>query len=64
VDQIHRSAYQEAAHSMSAIGMLAPFVETVFYQYFRGIGNRFYPATHPLSGIDPRELLKELSSQN
>ncbi|MFN2533426.1 MAG: hypothetical protein ABR555_19245, partial [Pyrinomonadaceae bacterium] len=47
VDQIHHSVYQDAAHSMSAIGMLAPLVETIFYQSFRGIGNRFYPAGAP-----------------
>jgi hypothetical protein len=47
VDHVHHSVYQGAAHSMSAVGMLAPLVETVFYQCFRGIGNRFFPASHP-----------------
>jgi hypothetical protein len=47
VDQLVHSTYQDAAHSMSAVGMLAPLVETVFYQCFRSIGKRFYPATHP-----------------
>ncbi|MDZ4855268.1 MAG: hypothetical protein SGJ26_10515 [Nitrospirota bacterium] len=47
VDQIHHSSYQGAAHSMSAVGMLAPLIETIFYQVFQGIGSRFYPATHP-----------------
>lgn len=47
VDRIHHSAYQDAAHSMSALGMLAPLIETIFYQCFRGIGNKFYPADHP-----------------
>jgi hypothetical protein len=41
------STYQDAAHSMSAVGMLAPLLETVFYQCFQNIGKRFYPATHP-----------------
>jgi hypothetical protein len=47
VDQLVHSTYQDAAHSMSAVGMLAPLVETVFYQCFQSIGKRFYPATHP-----------------
>lgn len=47
VDRIHHSAYQDAAHSMSALGMLAPLIETIFYQCFRGIGNQFYAADHP-----------------
>jgi hypothetical protein len=47
VDQLIHSTYQDAAHSMSAVGMLAPLVETVFYQCFQSIGKRFYPATHP-----------------
>ena len=45
-DRIHHSAYQDAAHSMSALGMLAPLIETVFYQCFRGIGKRFYPPNY------------------
>jgi hypothetical protein len=47
VDQINYSTYQAAAHSMSAVGMLAPLVETVFYQCFQNIGKRFYLANHP-----------------
>ena len=34
---IQDSFYQDAAHSMVAIGMLAPFIESVFRQAFRGI---------------------------
>jgi len=44
-DKIFYSTYQDAAHSMSAVGMLAPLVETIFYQCFQGIGKQFYPAT-------------------
>ena len=47
VDHLHHSAYQDAAHSMAAVGMLAPLIETIFFQCFRGIGNRFYSASHP-----------------
>jgi hypothetical protein len=52
VDQIYYSTYQDAAHSMSAVGMLAPLVETIFYQCFRGIGRQFYPATQPCKEHD------------
>ena len=33
-DLCHRSCYQEAAHSMAAIGMIAPFIESVFQHAF------------------------------
>lgn len=52
VDQLVHSTYQDAAHSMSAVGMLAPLVETVFHQCFQSIGKRFYPPTHPLKTHD------------
>jgi hypothetical protein len=32
---------------MAAVGMLAPFVETVLHRCFLGIGNRLYPAATP-----------------
>ena len=47
VDSVHHSAYQGAAHSMAAVGMLAPLVETIFHQFFMGIHRRFYSARHP-----------------
>ncbi len=34
---IHCSAFQDAAHSMSAVGMLAPFVESLFVAVFEGL---------------------------
>ena len=33
-DMLHTSVYADAAHSMAAIGMLAPFIETIFCQAF------------------------------
>ncbi len=48
VDEIHHSIYQSVAHSMSAVGMLAPLIETIFHQCFRVIGNEFYPTSHPM----------------
>lgn len=47
LDQIVYSTYQDAAHSMSAVGMLAPLIETIFHQCFQGIGKLFYPAIQP-----------------
>lgn len=32
LDRIHASVYQDAAHSMAAVGMLAPLVESIFHQ--------------------------------
>jgi hypothetical protein len=43
VDELHSSTYQSAAHSMSAVGMIAPLTETVFHQCLRGIGAHFFP---------------------
>lgn len=37
----HHSIFQDAAHSMAAVGMLAPFLETVFHQCFLGVGARW-----------------------
>lgn len=34
VDQLHGMVYQDAAHSMAAIGLLAPFIESLFVHFF------------------------------
>jgi hypothetical protein len=47
VDTVHRSAYEGAAHSMAAVGMLAPLVETIFHQCFGRIGTRFFGTRLP-----------------
>jgi len=39
VDRLHQFVFQDAAHSMSAVGMLAPFVESLFKQAFPGLRN-------------------------
>ena len=51
VDHLHESVFQDAAHSMAAVGMLAPFVESVFKQAFFGIRDLLHrngrtPTTH------------------
>ena len=38
IDQLHYSIFQDAAHSMAAVGLLAPFLESFFYQSFRLVG--------------------------
>lgn len=43
VDLYHFSCFQGAAHSMAAVGMLAPFVESVFRQVFQPIGKTLPP---------------------
>ena len=42
VDLMHSSVYQGATHSLAAVGMIAPFLETVFSQCFSAIGNQFF----------------------
>ena len=48
IDRVHHSVYQDAAHSMSAVGMLAPLIESLFHECYQGIGREFFPLTAPL----------------
>jgi hypothetical protein len=41
VAEMHASVYQDAAHSMAAVGMLAPLTETIFRTAFLNIGARY-----------------------
>ena len=49
VDRLHSSVYQSAAHSMSAVGMLAPLMESIFHQAFHGIHEKFFTEKQNLS---------------
>ncbi len=49
VDCLYSSVYQDAAHSMAAVGMLAPFIESLFYQGFQGIRQHFIQ----MKGVPP-----------
>jgi hypothetical protein len=40
LDRLHGSVFQDAAHSMSAVGMLAPLVESLFVAIFQGLRER------------------------
>jgi hypothetical protein len=56
VDLLHGSTYQAAAHSMAALGMLAPLYESMFYQAFQGIRKEYFgmdiiPPGHERSGM-------------
>lgn len=44
VDLLNRSIYQDAAHSMVALGMLAPLIESLLFQAFQGIRLHYYGA--------------------
>lgn len=46
-ERLHDSVYQDAAHSMAAVGMLAPFVETLFVQCFHGIRRLLFADADP-----------------
>lgn len=41
-EKLENSVYQSAAHSMSAVGMLAPLMESVFHQAFHGIHEKLF----------------------
>jgi hypothetical protein len=49
-DRMHHSAYLGAAHSMAAVGMLAPLLETLFHESFKRIG----ATSEPKQGRSPR----------
>lgn len=41
VDHLHGKIFLDAAHSMAAVGMLAPFIESMFEQAYYGIRELF-----------------------
>jgi hypothetical protein len=40
IDTMHGAVFQDAAHSMAAVGMLAPFFEALFVAIFEGLRQR------------------------
>ena len=50
VELAEMSCYQDAAHSMAAVGMIAPFIESFFRAYFRSIGKEL-PDRHLVKNI-------------
>ena len=53
VDLLHMSVYEDAAHSMAAIGMLAPFIETIFSHAFQSAKSH-YSGAPKISANHPR----------
>ncbi len=47
LDRLHASVYQDAAHSMAAVGMLAPLMESIFYQAFQAARHHFSATVDP-----------------
>lgn len=48
-DRVHASVYQDAAHSMAAVGMLAPLIESIFYQAFQATRHHLSTTVNPAS---------------
>jgi hypothetical protein len=46
-DLFQETVYAEAAYSMGAVGMLAPFLETIFKQTFMAMGKELYSDAAP-----------------
>jgi hypothetical protein len=55
IELLHGSVYQDAAHSMSAVGMLAPFIEAVLSHCFAAIGAKCFASGSPPSRHDRRK---------
>jgi hypothetical protein len=49
IDLCQALFYQNAARSMAAVGMLAPFIETIFTECFRGYGSRWPDSPMPIN---------------
>ena len=55
LDSLHHSIFQDAAHSMAAVGMLAPFVESLFcFDLPRGLREYEEKTAAILQRDDPR----------
>ena len=55
VELAEMSCYQDAAHSMAAVGMIAPLIESAFRAVFRAIGNELPPGNlvrNIIKGVD------------
>ena len=53
IDAMHGSVFQDAAYSMAAVGMLAPFVESLFVSIFSGL-REYKQSNNGASRDDPR----------
>ena len=53
IDAMHGTVFQDAAYSMAAVGMLAPFVESLFVSIFSGL-REHEQSNNNASSDDPR----------
>lgn len=53
-EHFNASVYQDAAHSMAAVGMLAPLIESMFDQSFAGIRKLFETSRVAINSSHPR----------
>jgi hypothetical protein len=51
MNSVHTSIYQEAAHSLAAVGMLAPLLESMLVQSFAGLRTEFASILPPLCSL-------------
>jgi len=56
-EQFYVAIYQSAAHSMAALGMIAPLFESLFFQAFQGIRIRYF-ADKPVTGHSRNSMPK------
>ena len=49
VDTLHGAVFQDAAHSMSAVGMIAPLFESLLVSIFEGLRERFETGKTPVA---------------
>jgi hypothetical protein len=55
-EYFYLSVYQDAAHSMAALGMIAPLFESLFFQAFQGIREKYFGVEHIPAG-EPRAAM-------
>ena len=54
LDSLHHSVFQDAAHSMAAVGMLAPFIESLFVSIFGAL--RKYEKSNDIPLLDDARI--------
>lgn len=59
IDRLHGSVYQDAAQSMAAVGMIAPLIESIFFQAFQNMRKQFFAGEVPQGNYDRWRLPAE-----
>jgi hypothetical protein len=63
VDHLHGKIFLDAAHSMAAVGMLAPFLESLFVQAFYGM-REFFDLHHMTLNSKRRQRMQHANRWN